>query len=250
MVGRHGSTLQAWWKLIGHIPNTSTKQSVTGKQGEAVNSQSPPAAMYFLQKVSTAFPNLGSSVQIPELLETFLLVSTAVSFLPRHPHCSAKPPACIIHPGKSRHLSTFTSVPKLQAMEASLTAAGRLHGFPLPSKLPLMEGRSPHSSVCTMGILRDYLKQPLHLRQTLSLWIKQKFPELYHSEHPCFHRISQLWCVDGSAGHGPTWQLEYQLLPICLSKGALWNMALFGLYNPLFLDFSYNHVQKNIQSFK
>lgn len=101
-----------------------------------------------------------------------------------------------------------------------------------------------------MGVLRDYLKQPLHLRQTLSLWIKQKFPELYHSEHPCFHRISQLWCVDGSAGHEPTWQLEYQLLPICLSKGALWNMALFGLYNPLFWDFSYNHVQKNIQSFK
>lgn len=105
-----------------------------------MNSRSTPPAMYFLQKVYTAFPNLGSSVQIPELLETFLLVTTAVSFLPRHPHCSAKPPACIIHPRKSRHLSTFTSVPKLQEMEANLTAVERLHGFPRPSKLPSIGG--------------------------------------------------------------------------------------------------------------
>lgn len=122
-----------------------------------MNSQGLPPAMYFLQKVNTAFPNLGSSVQIPELLETFLLVTTTVPFLPRHPHCLAKPPACIIHPRKSRHLSTFTSVPKLQAVEANLTAADRLHGFLLPSKLPSISGRQKPTQLslhygCSAGL--------------------------------------------------------------------------------------------------
>lgn len=38
------------------------------------------------------------------------------------------------------HLSTFTSVPKLQEMEANLTAVERLCGFPRPSKLPSIGG--------------------------------------------------------------------------------------------------------------